>query len=325
GAFNKVTTDQIIELTLSNASGYDNTKENRASLRNRGLETLIEVTPVETNDFRWTTSWNNAYLDTEVLDVGNESGTILLIYFNGTGNEFLGELRYTEGLAMNQLYTRTYRRNDEGQILVNDDGRLLASTDGPVGNGFYPVGSSIPKHTGGWNNTITYKNLSLGIHVDYKFGGTVLSSTHLNLLRQGHSKLSLEGRREGENGIVVPNSVYESSGEPNTTAVTNLQSFYADYRNLQIGDPFIFSTDFIRLRNVSVSYNLTDAVRKVPFLSFVRGLKLSGAVRNLAFIHRDFVGLDPEAIQSSGDFRAGYENSSLPTTRNYNINLNVRF
>src|SRR5690606_39033223 len=115
------------ELTLSNASGYDNTKENRASVRNRGLETLIEVTPIETNDFRWTSSWNNAYLDTKVLDVGNESGSILLIYFNGTGNEFLGELRYTEGLAMNQLYTRTYRRNEQGPIMVNNDGRLLAT------------------------------------------------------------------------------------------------------------------------------------------------------------------------------------------------------
>lgn len=325
GAFNKVTTDQIIELTLSNASGYDNTKENRASLRNRGLETLIEVTPIETNDFRWTSSWNNAYLDTKVLDVGNESGSILLIYFNGTGNEFLGELRYTEGLAMNQLYTRTYRRNEQGQIMVNNDGRLLATTGGPVGNGFHPVGSSIPKHTGGWHNTFTYKNLSLGVHIDYKFGGTMLSSTHLNLLRQGHSKMSLEGRREGENGIIVPNSVYEETGEPNTTAVTDLQSFYADYRNLQIGDPFTFKSDFIKLRNVSLSYNLTNAVRKLPALSFVKGLTLTASCRNLAILYKDIPGLDPEAMQSSGDTRAGYENTALPTTRNYNFSLNVKF
>src|SRR5690606_39804563 len=109
------------------ASGYDNSRENKASLQNRGLETLIQVTPIETTNFSWTTSWNNAYLATKVLDVGNESGTILVLYFNGTGNEFLGELRYTEGLPMNQLYTRTFRRNASGQILVNDNGRLLAT------------------------------------------------------------------------------------------------------------------------------------------------------------------------------------------------------
>jgi hypothetical protein len=230
---------------------------------------------------------------------------------------------------MNQLYTRTYRRNDQGQILVNDDGRLLATNSDTPGaeltNGFLPVGSSIPKHTGGWTNTFTYKNLTLGIHIDYKFGGTVLSSTHLNMLRQGHSILSLEGRREGENGIIVPNSVYESSGETNTTAVTNLQSFYADYRNLQIGDPLTFKSDFIKLRNISVSYNFTNAIQNVPALKFVKGLSLSAAIRNVAILYKDLPGLDPEAIQSSGDFRAGYENSSLPTTTNFNFSLNVKF
>ncbi len=328
-AFDKVTTDQILDVTISNTSGYDNSKQNIASLRNSGIETFLEVTPIQGNNFSWTTSWNNAYLSTEVLDVGNESGTILVLYFNGTGNEFLGELRYTEGLGMNQMYTRTYRRNDQGQILVRDDGRLLATDGNTPGaentNGFLPVGSSIPKHTGGWTNNFTYKNLSLGVHIDYKFGGTVLSSTHLNMLRQGHSKLSLEGRREGENGIIVPNSVYESNGQTNTTAVTNLQSFYADYRNLQIGDPLTFKSDFIKLRNISIAYDFTNAISNVPALKFVKGLRLSAACRNVAILHKDLPGLDPEAIQSSGDFRAGYENSSLPTTRNYNISLNVKF
>jgi TonB-linked SusC/RagA family outer membrane protein len=328
GAFDKVTTDQILDVTISNASGYDNSKQNKASLRNRGLETLIEATPIETGDFSWRTSWNNAYLSTEVLDVGNQSGTITLIYFNGTGNEFLGELRYTEGMAMNQLYTRSYRRNAEGQIVVGDNGRLLETNSATPGaektNGFLPVGSSIPKHVGGWTNTIRYKNLSVGIHIDYKFGGTVLSSTHLNMLRQGHSKLSLEGRREGETGMIFP-AVYESSGEPNTTVVTDLQSFYADYRNKQIGDPFTFKSDFVKLRNISVSYNFTSALRTVPAMKFIKGLTLTAACRNLAILYKDLPGLDPEAIQSSGDFRAGYENASLPTTRTYNLTLNARF
>ncbi|WP_161598200.1 SusC/RagA family TonB-linked outer membrane protein [Maribacter flavus] len=328
-AFDKVTTDQVLDVTLSNASGYDNSKQNLGSLKNSGLETLVEVVPIQTDDFMWSSTWNNAYLKTEVLDVGNDSGTLLLIFFNGTGNEFLGELRYTEGLPMNQLYTRTYRRNDSGQILVNDDGRLLATNGDTPGaentNGFLPVGSSIPKHVGGWNNNFSYKNLNFSFLIDYRFGGTMLSSTHLNMTRQGHSLFSLEGRREGENGVVVPNSVYESNGQPNTTAVSNLQSFYADYRNLQIGDPFTFKSDFIKLRSISLSYDLTDIVSNVADLKFVKGLTLAASCRNVAILYKDIPGLDPEAIQSSGDFRAGYENSALPTTRNFNFSLNVKF
>ena len=329
-AFDKVTTDQIINVNISTASGYNTSKENKASLKNSGLETLIELKAIQTNDFSWTTSWNNTYLKTEVLDVGNPSGTLLVIYFNGTaapanGNEFLGELRYTVGLPMNQLYTRTYRRNAKGEIVVNNSGRLLESQGGPVGNGFYPVGSSIPKYTGGWNNTLTFKNLSLNVFIDYKFGGTVLTSTLLNMTRQGHSKLSLEGR---EGGLTFP-AVYESSGLPNTTKImaagNGLQTFWTDYRNLQIGDPFTFKSDFIKLRNITLTYNFSKLLKDVAFLNFVKGLSLSASCRNAAIIHKDLPGLDPEAIQSSGDIRAGYENSSLPTTRNYNFTLNVKF
>ena len=76
---------------------------------------------------------------------------------------------------MNQLYTRTYDRNENGDIIVRSTGRLQATPN------YIAVGSSIPKFTGGWNNTFTYKRLTLGVFIDYKLGGTVLSSTNLNL------------------------------------------------------------------------------------------------------------------------------------------------
>jgi hypothetical protein len=233
---------------------------------------------------------------------------------------------------MNQLYTKHYNRNQKGELILVETGaakgRLTNDTkSGPLGTGFYPVGSSIPKFTGGWNNNFTYKNLTLGVFIDYKFGGTVLSSTLLNMTRQGLSKLSLQGR---ETGILIP-GVYQNSGLPNTTTITvsnpqsNLANYWADFRNYQIGDPFTFKSDFIKLRSVSLAYNFSNVIQKVDLLKFVKGLTLSASCRNVAIIHKDLPGLDPEAIQSSGDIRSGYENSSLPTTRNYNVSLNVKF
>jgi TonB-linked SusC/RagA family outer membrane protein len=325
-AYDKLTTEQILDVALSTTSGYNTSKQNIASLKNKGLETLVEYKAVQTRNFSWMTSWNNSYLKTKVLKVGTSSGSLLLLYFNGTGNEFLGEIVYTEGLAMNQLYTKHAKTNAKGEIVVGANGRLVEDkTTGPLGTGFYPVGSAIPKFTGGWNNTFTYKNLSLGVFIDYKFGGTVLSSTLLNMTRQGHSKLSLLGR---DGGYIYP-GVYESTGAPNTTVLTaagnGLQSYWTDYRNYQIGDPFTFKSDFVKLRNVSLSYNFSSLLKKTAYLKFVKGLSLSASVRNAAIIYKDLPGLDPEAIQSSGDIRAGYENSSLPTTRSYNLTLNVKF
>ncbi len=337
GYFYKLTTDQIMSVQLSDASGYTSSKQNLGSLKNSGVEFLLEYTPVETKDFSWTTSWNTTYLKTEVLSVGKSpDGTpikdFLVLNFNTTGNEFLGELHYTVGMAMNQLYTRTYQRTDQGQVIVQSNGRLLATPSAR------PVGSSIPKHTGGWNNTFTYKNLSLGVFIDYKLGGTVLSSTLLNMTRQGMSPLSLEGRRiqaDGtiEAGLVFP-GVYDANPDPNitdyqpnTTPVTivDLANFYADYRNLQIGDPFTFKSDFVKLRSITLSYNLSNVLKNVSFLSFIKGLTLQASCRNVAILYKDIPNLDPEAIQSSGDTRAGYENSSLLTTRDFMFSLNVKF
>lgn len=315
-AFDKVTTDQILDVQLSNTSGYTSSKQNLGSLKNSGVELLLEVTPIETRNFSWTTSWNNAFLATKVLSVGGPD-EIIVLNWGATGLEFIGQLRYVVGLPMNQIYARTYLRDDQGRILLTDQGRLIPSAD------YVSYGSSIPKYTGGWNNTFSYKKLTLGVHFDYKLGGYVISSTALNANRQGHSKQSLVGRREGEKGVVFP-GYYRSSGEPNTTAVDPAQ-FYADYRNNQMGDIVTFKSDFVKLRNISLSYNFTDLLSKSGSLKFIKGLTLTAACRNVALLYKDLPDLDPEAIQSSGDLRAGYENTSLPTTRNYQLSLNVKF
>lgn len=321
--FSKVSDDQEISVLVSGSSGYNSTVQNIGSFKNQGIEFLLEFKPVETNIFSWTTSWNNSFLKTEVLSLGNEpDGTPIndyrVVNFNETGNEFLGELHYTVGMPMNMLYTRTYLRNENGDILLRDNGRLIASPD------YVPVGSSIPKNTGGWANTFVYKNLTLRLLLDYKLGGTVLSGTYLNMTRQGFSQLSLEGRKNGQSGLVFP-GVYQSNGLPNTTPVTDLQSFYGEYRTLQIGDPFTFRSDFLKLRYISVSYNITNTLKSLDFMKFVKSLTLTGTVRNVAILYKDIPDIDPEAIQSSGDFRAGYENAALPTTRNFMFTLFARF
>ena len=313
--FHKVSKDQVLNVILSNTSGYDQSKQNLGSIQNSGLETLLSLTPVDNKNFGWTTSWNNSYLATKVLSVGAPS-EIIVLNWGATGNEFIGQLRYVEGQPMNQIYARTYKRDAAGNIMLTNQGRLIPSDN------YVSFGSALPKFTGGWNNSFHYKALSLGVFFDYKFGGKVFSSTALNANRQGHSKQSLVGRREGETGVVFPGVTPD--GKPNTVAVNPAQ-FYADYRNNQMADIVTYKSDFVKLRNVSVSYDLTSVMQKAGALKFFKGLTLTASGRNLAILHKDLQDLDPEAVQSSGDFRVGYENTSLPTTRNFVLSLNAKF
>jgi TonB-linked SusC/RagA family outer membrane protein len=308
--YDKRTDDQILSVDLSPASGYSSTTVNVAKLKNAGVEVLVDGTPVKTSSFSWNVSVNGAYNMSKVLALNPGQTRQLVVFFNGTGNEFLGSLVYDVGKEMNQLIARTYMRNDKGEVMLNSQGRLQGSAKE------VNFGSANSKITGGVTNTFQYKNVSLLIHVDGKFGGKLFSSTVLNGLRSGQGKESLVGR----NGVVFDGVL--PNGSKNTISVAP-QIFYTDYRTQQIADPFVFSSDFIKLRNITLTYDLTRFMNTNT--KFVKGLTLSAFCRNAAVLLKHTSGFDPEAFASTSDTRLGYEQHTEPTTRTLGLNLNVKF
>ena len=355
---------QIYGVQISNLSGTGSISDNVGSRKYFGFESLIEYDPVVTKNFTWTTSWNNTWMSSKVLSLGvDEAGNPITMvqtadwWANGGANTFMGMSYDVVGQREGQIFVGTYMRDANGNKLVQNNGRLVstynnanAPKEGNNGNGMYSFGSGNPKQLGGWNNAFTYKNFTASIFLAYRFGGKVISSTNLNMTRQGYSKMSLVGRVD-ENGNPMVNAdgstnqnlvvdgVYATNGthkdpvsgatvshlagDKNVSVVTDLQSFYTDYRSLQIGDPFIYSTDYVKLRNISLSYNLTKAVSKVGVLKFVKGVTLTASVRNVATLYKVIPNVDPEQISTTGD--NGYEGATLPVTRDYSFGLNVRF
>src|SRR5690606_22472844 len=151
--YEKITTDQILDAQISTASGYPTTPSNVGSLSNRGVEFLLDVTPVQTNNFRWNSAFNTSFNETEVLALA--PGLDRLVVQNFGGNEFIGQLVYEVGQPINQISARTYDLSDSGQIQVDDNGLVIATEE------YVNFGSALPKFVGGWNNVFTYKNLSL--------------------------------------------------------------------------------------------------------------------------------------------------------------------
>jgi len=308
--YDKRTDDQILPINLSSSSGYTGTNVNIAKLKNTGVEVMIEGTPVKNSNFSWNVSLNGAYNTSKVLALNPGQTRQVVTFFNGTGNEFIGYLVYDVGKEMNQLVDYTYLRNAKGEVMLNSAGGLQHSVN------MVNYGSANYKLIGGVANTFRYKSLSLLIQVDGKFGGKVFSSTALNGLRSGIGKNSLVGRGGVVFDGVLPN------GTKNTISVAP-QTFYAQYRSQNIGDPFVFSSDFIKLRNITLTYDLTRFISKN--VKFVKGLTLSAFCRNAALLMKHIPTVDPEAFASTSDSRLGYEQHTEPTTRTLGLNLNVKF
>lgn len=320
--YHKKTTDQIIPVPISAASGGTTVNQNLASFQNKGFEFLLDVNPVRTRNFSWSSSFNTAYNISKVLDLAGQTRIVIADWYNGgASNEFIGKQVYEVGKPLAQIAAKTYPRNASGQILLDTNGRLYLPIPTPIDALF---GSALPTFTGGWNNTFSFKRLSLLVHFDYKAGGKIISGTALNNLRQGLSKESLVGRGPGEYGVVF-DGVYAygpNAGKQNTKAVFG-KDFYTDYRAKQIADPFIYRSDYIKLRNITLSYDFTQWIGAK--VKFVKGLSLAASCRNVAILKKYVPNIDPEQLASSGDFRAGYEAVALPTTRAWGLNLNVKF
>jgi TonB-linked SusC/RagA family outer membrane protein len=301
-AYNKNTVDEILNVDISNASSYSQTKVNIGKLRNKGIEMLLTLVPVKKKSFSWETSFNGSYNQSKVVELANGQQRFDV----GTG-EFFGFVSHEVGMPLASLRGFDYRRDPKGQI-------LLSSGVIQAGN-IVTYGSAIPKYVGGWLNTINFKGFRIFTQVDFKAGHKIISNSNLNFLREGLSQESLVGREGG----VVFNGV-NADGSNNTTAV-EAEQFYTAYRSTNIATPFVYNGSFVKWRTISIGYDLSRVVSKMH----IKGLFVSVMCNNVLLIKKYIDNLDPEAQVSASDNLQGIETHTLPTTRSYGMNLNVKF
>jgi len=299
--YRKNTVDEILNVSVSNTSGFSGTKVNIGKLQNKGIEFLLTVVPVRADNISWETSFNASYNISKVIELAQEQPR-----FDVGQGEFFGIVSHEVGKPLASLRGFDYKRDAQGRIITA--GGL------PQQGNLTTFGSAIPKWVGAWMNTINVKGFRISTQVDFKAGYKIMSNSNLNFLREGLSKPSLVGR---EGGVLL--DAVNADGSPNDKRV-EAQQFYTAYRSTNIATPFIYNGNFIRWRTLSVGYDLSRFVNK----SFIKGLNISAMVNNVWLIKKHIDNLDPEAQVSSSDNLQGIETHTLPTTRSYGINLNIK-
>jgi outer membrane receptor protein involved in Fe transport len=297
--YSKNTVDEILNVSVSLASGYSQTKVNVGKLRNQGIEGILTFVPVYKKVI-WETSFNAAYNVSEVLELAGGQTSFRV----GTGYWF-GYVAHEVGKPLASVQAFDYKRDDQG--------RILTSAGKPLLGNLKTFGSGVPKTTASWLNTITWKGFRVFTQVDAKGGYVLMSNSNFNAYRHGLSKLTLPGR---EGGVVMEG--FNADGTPNTTAVP-VEEWYSSVRGL--GDMFAYKGDFIKWRTLSVGYDLKNVIKSVA----IKGLNVSLFINDVLMIKKYLDNFDPEAQFGVSDNFQGLEVHTLPTTRNYGINVNVKF
>ena len=127
--------------------------------------------------------------------------------------------------------------------------------------------------------------------------------------------MTLAGRESGVVAVGVT-----SSGDVNTVSVP-AQTYYQTLAR-RISALNVLDGSFIKLRQVTFGYTFTKKqLGIIPFQS----VNVSLVARNLLTLMKHTDNIDPEAGFSSLINYAGIEGNSLPATRTYGFNLNIKF
>ena len=302
--FNRKSSKEIMNATISPATGYNSSVISNGSIQNKGLEVMVTGTPVKTRDFSWNISVNLTSVKNQVLKTDLDGNNLP----QGTYRPLNANTAYIIGLPGPQILAHDYTYSAKGQIVVDASGL-------PIQGNLIPMGSVLPNLYGGIKNDFNYKAFTLSFLIDYNYGNKVLSATKYYALLRGLDKATLVGR---ETGIVV-NGV-QQDGTTNTVNAT-AESYYQRLANISKGN--VLNGDYIKLRQLILGYTISEkAFANVPVFS---SIQISFVARNLFTFLKHTDNIDPESGFSTTIAYAGIEGTSLPSTRSYGINVNFKF
>ena len=297
-------TDLIIPLPIDPATGYGFKTINAGEMTNKGIEAMVNITPIKTSDFSWDFTWNFTRNRNKLVDLQGSLQNYIL-----TTAPFRVQLAAQVGYSYGVILGTDFVYDAAGNKVVDATGRYKASE-------IKPLGSVLPDYNMGFRNSFKYKSFGLSFLIDVQQGGKYFSTTHMWGMSSGMLEESaLGGNREA--GITLPG--VKEDGTPNDIhldATTWGKSFYntVDAQN-------VFDASYIKLRDVTLSYDLPKS-----FIgNSLQGIRVSAFARNLFAWNLANKGIDPENTSYGSGNIQGIEGGSLPSTRVYGVNVNFKF
>jgi TonB-linked SusC/RagA family outer membrane protein len=304
--YTQQTRNEIMPATYSWATGYANGVVGTGSVQNKGLEVQINGTPIRNSKLTWNTSLNITSVHNKILHTDANDNPITL----GSNRATLGNAvtAFVVGQAGPQIRAYDYQYSASGQIVVDQSGL-------PVRGNLINMGTVLPTLYGGLNNEFILGGFNLSFLVDYNYGNKILSATENYAYRRGLHQATLVGR---EGGITTG---VTSDGAANRVSA-NAQDYYTALAN-NVTKVSVVDGDFIKMRQLTFGYSLpTRLLEKVPL---IRAVNVSLVGRNLFYFMKRTTNIDPEASFGSNLTYSGIEGGNLPATRNYGVNLNIKF
>lgn len=154
--------DEIIPITISNTSGYTQYLTNAGESEREGVEMILNLIPIKSENFTWDITANFGKNKTKIISLPADLKSIEAP--GGAGAFGFASMYHQLGDNWGQIRGTAISRDENGNPILNSNG-TYATTQGQF------LGSVLPDFTGGVLNTFAYKNLSLTASIDFQKGG----------------------------------------------------------------------------------------------------------------------------------------------------------
>jgi TonB-linked SusC/RagA family outer membrane protein len=301
--YNDVSTNQFLSLPAPSGSGYVTQYINAGKITNKGFELTVNADVIKNRDLQWKTSVNFSQNKNKIVELVPSNPD----YQVGGDDEGFASIIKAGG-SFNDVWIYKFAKNASGQIILDDNGvPTKAAKQEKVGN-------VNPDFLLGWNNTVNYKNFSLSVLVNAKFGGVAFSKTEAFLDSYGVSERSAKARASA----TIPIDAIQ--GTTKVTSIDPVVYYSAIGDRNKIMEPYIYSRTNVRLAQFVLGYNFKIGSPA----SAVKAASVSLIGRNLFFFYKK-APYDPEQAMSTSNSMQSNDVFGVPPTRSYGINLKVTF
>ncbi|NBB73056.1 MAG: SusC/RagA family TonB-linked outer membrane protein [Bacteroidetes bacterium] len=314
--YTRTTKDQIFEVDVSPATGFNQRLINAGEVKNYGWEVTLGGLPVVTPSFEWDLQLNWSKNTTEVVELAEGVESIFLLGFTSpqiraqVGKDGYGVI-WSRQLLRNGMLDEPFEGVGDNTLIIGGDG--LPEWTGEDGN----IGNTQPDWLANLRTRFAYKGLSLSALFDMRQGGDVLNFDLFYSVSAGTAGLT-ENRGE----TIVWDGVNATTGAPNTVEVVQDQDYYRDfYSSFNSVELFVEDGSFIKLRELSLSYALPARWTQPLGLQSAR---ITGTGRNL-WIDSDFTYRDPEGNLGGSSNGQGFYHGVTPGSRSYSVGVNLTF
>ena len=298
--YNKVTKDLLFLMPVSYVTGFSSYWNNIGELKNQGLEFSVSSRNIVTKDFTWTTDFNITKQSIKVNKLPNGDDVQY-----GDGNMYL--LR--EGESMHTFYLPEAKGvNSETGLMefwIDPEDHEKGVTEYYSKAGKTIVGKGVPDWTGGITNSFRYKDFDLSFMISYQFGADLFDYP-------GYFLKYCDGVRVGSFNVqkAVAGNYWQKPGDVCEYPRPILNN---PYRSDKFSSREIISTDNIRVRDITIGWNIPY------FKKYINNLRVYFRATNPFLIYNAADDIDPDVDIN------GYRQTDTPVLRQYTFGLNLTF